>query len=128
MKIRIKQINTSRKNFMRICGYKEIFNPHKNNEVSYARSFDSGRFYPRFHIYIKDLPVQESEINLHLDMKKASYEGTSAHSGEYGGELVSREAKRIENISNKFNLEKTAQYEPLGFKKKTSFWGKIFGF
>ncbi|MBU4348350.1 hypothetical protein KJ671_02535 [Patescibacteria group bacterium] len=139
MKIRIKKINpthnnlcgginTSYKNFMRICGYIEIFNPHKNNDVSYARSFDSGHFYPRFHIYIQDLPTQETEINLHLDMKKASYEGVSAHSGEYDGELVSREAKRIKNISDKFSLEKTVQHQPLGFKKKTSFWRKIFGF
>jgi len=128
MKFQIKKINTSYKNFMRICGYKEIFNPHKNNEISYARSFDSNRFYPRFHIYIKDLPIQGTEISLHLDMKKASYKGSSAHSGEYDGELVSREEKRIKNISDKFSLEKTAQYQSIGFKKKTSFCKKIINF
>jgi hypothetical protein len=54
----------------------------------------SGSGYPRFHLYIK----QEKDniyFNLHLDQKKPSYQGTSAHSGEYEGELVGQEKERI---------------------------------
>ena len=129
MKFYIKKINTSQKNLMRVCGYKEIQNPHKDNEISYARSLEASRFYPRFHIYIKNTGEKEIEISLHLDMKKPSYAGTSAHSGEYDGELVEREVNRIKNIADKFISESTIQYQALGFKKeKTSFWKKIFNF
>lgn len=113
---------------MRVCGYKEIYNPHKQNEVSYARSLEASRFYPRFHIYIENIINDGIEISLHLDMKKASYEGTAAHSGEYNGDLIEREAQRIKNILDKFTSEKTAQYQPLGFKKEKTFWEKALKF
>ena len=54
----------------------------------------SGSGYPRFHLYIK----QEKDnvfFNLHLDQKKPSYQGTSAHSGEYDGKLIEQEKERI---------------------------------
>ena len=82
----------------------EIRNPHKNNEISYARSLDPGRFYPRFHIYIEEVkPRTDSQsefgagviFDLHLDQKRPIYEGVTAHSGEYDGEVVEREAERI---------------------------------
>ncbi|MHB9019547.1 MAG: hypothetical protein ACYC3G_01565 [Minisyncoccota bacterium] len=122
----IKKTNTPHKNLMRVCGYKEIFNPHKQNEVSYARSLEASRFYPRFHVYIKDINEKEIGLSLHLDMKKPSYAGTSAHSGEYDGDLVEREAQRIRNISDKFISENTLQYQSLGFKKEKGFWEKLF--
>jgi len=140
MKFPIKKVNTSHKNLMRVCGYKEIYNPHKQNEVSYARSLEASRFYPRFHIYIEKIVNDGIEISLHLDMKRPSYAGTSAHSGEYDGDLVKREAQRIKNISDKFISENTLQYQPLGFsakggsasdrKKETKdgFWKKILKF
>jgi len=61
--------NISPQYFLKKCGYIEIRNPHKNQEVSYARSLDTGRFYPRFHIY---LTTEQSKIimSLHLDAKK----------------------------------------------------------
>ena len=34
-------------------------------------------------------------VNLHLDQKAPVYEGAAAHSGEYEGEVVSREAERL---------------------------------
>ncbi len=130
MKFQIKKINTSHKNLMRVCGYKEIFNPHKQNEVSYARSLEASRFYPRFHIYINDITEDGVEISLHLDMKKPIYEGTSAHSGEYDGDLVVREAQRVKNIADKFISENTIQYQALGFKKeeKIGLWKKMLKF
>jgi len=58
--------------------------------------------YPKFHIYINnkitgDTISESFFLNLHLDMKKPSYKGTSAHSGEYDSDLVQQEATRIKN-------------------------------
>ncbi len=54
----------------------------------------SGRDFPRYHLYV----TEEKErfiFNLHLDQKKPVYEGVSAHSGEYDGEVITEEAQRI---------------------------------
>ena len=107
---------------MRECGYRLIENPHKGGEKSYARSLDLNP-YPRFHIYLDLLP-QGLGINIHLDMKKPSYEGTTAHSGEYDGEIVKKELERIKNITNKF-IGVLNYKKPI--PKKKSFWDKIFG-
>ena len=40
-------------------------------------------------------------INLHLDQKRPVYRGTSAHGGEYEGEVVEQEAARIISILKK---------------------------
>ena len=123
MKLNLPKINTSTKTFLRQCGYIEIQNPHKNNEISYARSLDPGRFYPRFHIYFEE-QQKEIVINLHLDAKKPSYEGTSAHSGEYDGRVVEEELERIKKIVGQFKPE---NYSPasLGFAGEKSLWQKI---
>jgi hypothetical protein len=60
---------------------------------SYQRRL-GGYEFPRFHAYIDTLDTG-FRINLHLDQKAACYTGTSAHSGEYDGELVACEAERI---------------------------------
>ena len=124
MQFIIAKLNISPKNFIRQCGYIEIQNPHKNNEVSYARSLDPGRFYPRFHAYFKG-DLKQITINLHLDAKKPSYEGSTAHSGEYDGPLIEQEASRIKSISEKFSLDQNLNI-PLGFKKEKPWWKKLF--
>lgn len=125
MKLTIPKLGIAPKNFLQKCGYIEIRNPHKDNEISYARSLDPGRFYPRFHAYLEE-GGKEFIINLHLDAKKPSYAGTSAHSGEYDGPVVEKEAARIRIAANNFlSKAPTAQ---LGFKKEKSIWGKIAGF
>jgi hypothetical protein len=50
--------------------------------------------YPHYHIYAK-VENENIIINLHLDQKKPSYEGSAAHGGEYDGELVEKEMERI---------------------------------
>ena len=40
-------------------------------------------------------------LTLHLDQKQPSYKGTSMHAGEYSGELVEKEAKRIKEAIEK---------------------------
>ena len=95
--------------FMRSCGYafdREI-GPVKPTghgagaEASCMRRV-SGYDYPRYHAYIHTektndykLKTKNLIINLHIDQKKPSYGTTAAHSGEYDGELVEREMKRI---------------------------------
>ncbi len=58
--------------------------------------------YPRFHLFLK---IQGDNLffNLHLDQKKPTYEGTPAHSGEYDGELVSKEVERIKETLSDAN-------------------------
>ena len=53
--------------------------------------------YPRFHLYMKE-NKEDLVFNLHLDQKRPSYPGARAHSGEYTGEVVEKEAERIKNI------------------------------
>jgi hypothetical protein len=110
---------------MRDCGYRVIENPHQGGERSFARSLNWGHFYPRFHVYLNQLP-DVLEINLHLDMKKPSYEGTTAHSGEYDGKLVEEEARRIKSVAEKLVLAERSALMPK-IEKKKSFWDKILG-
>lgn len=72
--------------FMRSAGYL----PHHE---SYVRPL-SATGYPRFHIYIDDLGEKYS-FNLHLDQKRPSYGEETAHSGDYDGPVVEKEADRI---------------------------------
>jgi len=110
---------------MRECGYRLIENPHQGGERSFARSLNWGHFYPRFHVYLNSLS-QGLEINLHLDMKKPSYEGTTAHSGEYDGKLVEDEIHRIKSVAEKLILAEHSALIPK-IEKKRSFWNKVFG-
>ena len=63
-------------------------------ETSYVKRLSRIQHYPRFHLYLNETNDQIT-FNLHLDQKHASYEGSSAHSGEYNGETVTSEAERI---------------------------------
>src|SRR3989344_5570204 len=125
MKIAIQKLNVSPKNFLRQCGYLEIQNPHKNNEISYARSLNPGRFYPRFHVY-PETAGKDFSLSLHLDMKKPSYEGSAAHGGEYEGTAIENESERIKKVSEKFIYK--SENLSLGFQKEKSFWEKILDY
>jgi len=54
----------------------------------------AGSGYPRFHLYASETE-KEYILNLHLDQKRPSYGRETAHSGEYEGEIVEKEAGRI---------------------------------
>ncbi|MFH1631440.1 MAG: hypothetical protein ABIA47_00230 [bacterium] len=77
---------------LRKAGYSP-FNDPNTGEDSFILRLTSG-FYPRFHLYLHD---QGSAVvfNLHIDQKKPSYKGTSAHAGEYEGPTVEKEAARL---------------------------------
>ena len=95
MKIIIKEklLDTPR-NLIRRCGYAEISN--REGEISYTKRLGRDH-YPRLHAYIEEYVIGFA-INLHLDMKQASYEGFHAHSGEYEGPMLDKESERIKSI------------------------------
>lgn len=97
MKIIIFKTNDYARNFLRKCGYAAFEDP-RTKENSFVRRLSSD-FYPRFHVYAEEKGDQLI-INLHLDQKHASYEGSHMHSGEYDGELVEEEGRRLENEIN----------------------------
>lgn len=97
MRIKLENFKENISAFMQECGYMLI--ERRGEEWNFARSL-AGRDYPRLHSYVK----QEGDalmVNLHLDQKRPSYEGSSMHSGEYEGEVVENEAERIREIFKK---------------------------
>ncbi|NQU77324.1 hypothetical protein HQ544_01355 [Candidatus Falkowbacteria bacterium] len=117
MKLNLKT-TSSAYNLLRQAGY-SIFRDPNTQETSYTRRLASG-FYPRFHIYVNQEDPQGLILNLHLDQKKASYEGQKAHSGEYDSDLVKQEAERIQTFAN--HQEQKSEAEP----KKKGFWSRLF--
>lgn len=61
---------------------------------SYVRRLSSAA-YPRFHLYLDKTEQNICYLSLHLDQKKISYQGQTAHSGDYDGSIVSDEKDRI---------------------------------
>jgi len=80
--------------FLNRLGYYEYFD-RNSQQISYIRRMGSG-YYPRLHLYL-DLEESRVVFKLHLDEKKASYEGTNRHSGQYEGEIIENEMHRIIN-------------------------------
>ena len=96
IKFKKEQISDPEK-FIRRCGYAKIID-RRMGKTSYAKRIHRD-FYPRYHVYIKiegDIVI----FDLHLDQKRPIYEGVTAHSGEYDGEVVEREAARIAKFLN----------------------------
>jgi hypothetical protein len=83
------------KTFLRRAGYALIFDRRRGQE-SFVRRLGEG-YYPRIHLYAE----QESNyiiFNIHLDQKKASYEGTNMHSAEYDSDVVKEEVSRLREV------------------------------
>lgn len=95
MKLLLPKPNMNLRMWMRRAGYAEV--PGAKGVTSYAKRVHTTPF-PRYHCYLEDLG-QEWTINLHLDMKAPTYEGSRAHSGEYEGPLIEQEAQRLFRIS-----------------------------
>ena len=86
-------------NLMRRIGYHFQNEEKEREELSFVRPLAG---YPRFHIYLKidgstgsPQEIKNLIFNLHLDQKRPIYKGAPAHSGEYEGEIVEKEAERI---------------------------------
>ncbi|MDI6883273.1 MAG: hypothetical protein QMC93_02240 [Patescibacteria group bacterium] len=88
-------------NLMRQLGYHFKGQNQESSEVVFIRPI-YGLPYPRLHIYLKEnKETDEIVFNLHLDQKKPIYKGTTAHSADYEGKVVEREAERIKEILEK---------------------------
>ncbi len=83
---------TSKQALTRV-GYHEFVDPN-TGKVSFIRRLGTG-FYPRFHAYVETQENGGLVVDMHIDQKHASYEGTAAHSGEYVGPLLDAERDRI---------------------------------
>jgi len=79
---------------MRKIGYHIQGKDENKSELIFVRP---PKGYPRFHLFVK---VKNNVLifNLHLDQKKPIYKGAPAHAGEYDGEVVEKEIKRIKQI------------------------------
>lgn len=108
MQLIIENFTDNPNSFLRQCGY--AFLRHEGKELSFVRRL-AGTDYPRFHVYCY-LESKKLVVNLHLDQKKPSYEGTAAHGGEYRGELIEEEIKRIEKIGKGAKPSPNKKIEP----------------
>jgi hypothetical protein len=80
---------------LREAGYRPELN-RRTGQTSYIKSASGGAF-PRFHVYVDETDLGWI-INLHLDQKAPSYGGTSAHGGEYDGDVVEQEIGRLRGV------------------------------
>lgn len=96
---------------MRQCGY--YFERQDKGELAFCRIIGTSKSgYPRFHAYVHPVKSLRSKfnrvkiddfsrgtiINLHLDQKKPVYKGAPAHSAEYEGKVIKKEAERIKQV------------------------------
>ncbi|HTX86709.1 MAG TPA: hypothetical protein VMC41_01415 [Candidatus Nanoarchaeia archaeon] len=97
MKISVnkKRLNLNPDAFLRKAGYAHIHDSITGHD-SYVRRFTRD-FYPRFHMYFENLSDRVI-FNLHLDQKKASYEGAHMHNAEYDSEIVADEMERLKGF------------------------------
>lgn len=96
MKLEIPLLKENLLSRMRRCGYAPEGADEKTGELRWTRPL-MGRRYPRFHMYSTISPDgAKAMLNLHLDQKQPSYQGTAAHSGEYDGPVVETESERIQ--------------------------------
>ena len=101
MKFRIKNTKGHNINTLtRAISYRYLDEDEEKKEHILIRPLEIGG-YPRFHLFLKiDSENKNNEFifNLHLDQKKPIYKGAPAHSADYEGEAVEREAERIKEI------------------------------
>lgn len=83
--------------FLRRQGYALISDRGKE---SFVRRLGEG-FYPRIHLYVDEYDTY-FVFNLHLDQKKASYQGFSMHNAEYDNEIIAQEIERLKSSLGAF--------------------------
>lgn len=100
MKFIIKKISLENTpELMRKARYRYM--GQSTEQMSFVRPVSQNP-YPRFHIYLKEnKETKEVFFTLHLDQKRMSYKGSTAHSGDYDGKLMMQEAERIKSIFEK---------------------------
>lgn len=97
MKFTIPLTSETLQNVLRTCNYTPDGSDSRTGELRFFKSARGGK-YPRFHIYARQ-ENNNATLNIHLDQKQVSYEGSSAHSGEYDGPLLEQEVARIQSLA-----------------------------
>ncbi|MFH1099149.1 MAG: hypothetical protein V1723_04525 [Candidatus Uhrbacteria bacterium] len=132
--------------FMRRAGYG--FQKESGNEIGFIRRIGSPDF-PRYHAYVKEVRsgklevgggklgvgsgdgenrgAYELQVNLHVDQKRPTYEGSHAHGGEYDGSLVEQEAARLRQLAQTQHIEEPKSPRIEESEEKKGFWEKLFG-
>ena len=111
------------RNILRRLSYAE--QRTRRGQISYTKRAGGDRF-PRYHAYVEDRNCG-MQVSLHLDQKEASYEGTSAHGGEYTGPLVEREMERIAMFIKAQSSTPPPTSSGGAKKESKGFWGTLFG-
>jgi len=80
---------------MRSAGYHFDGHDQKTGEWRFYRGL-SANLYPRFHVYASfNKTTKKLTVNLHLDQKAPVYKGSAAHSGDYEGTVIEKEATSL---------------------------------
>jgi len=123
-----QKFNVSTEELIRRCGYGLVRDP-RARQRSYSRRLGQQGFYPRFHMYINS--EDPLILSIHIDQKQASYEGTSAHQGDYDSQYVKDEAQRIYNTILGLTGATSSSAEDSSDvdidKEEKSFFARIFG-
>lgn len=81
MRLYFENLPDSPLNILRRAGYSFLRKDEQTGEMSFGKRVSGGE-YPRFHLFVKK-EGKGYVFNIHIDQKKASYQGSNAHSGEY---------------------------------------------
>ncbi len=100
MKFELKNFGGNLPDFMRSAGYRNDGIDQKTKELCFYKALSEG-LYPRFHVYAVWGKGDSATLSLHLDQKAPVYAGSAAHSGDYEGPVVEKEADRIRNSAPK---------------------------
>ena len=104
MKFQIQNFTGNLTDEMRSAGYHYDGPDEKTKELRFYKTLSSN-LYPRFHIYgTFDRAKKMLSLNLHLDQKAPVYQGATAHAGDYEGQVVEQEAKRLKAQFTSKNL------------------------
>ena len=97
MRLVFKNLKDTPLNLLRRAGYSFVGRDERTGEEGYQRRLGSAD-YPKLHAFVK----KEEDfvfVNLHLDQKKPSYQGSYAHSAEYEeSEILEKEAEIIKKV------------------------------
>ncbi len=118
MRVRFDNPGMTGEQLLRKAGYGEL-RDRRSSERSWFKRFGP-EFYPRFHAYVEE-GADGLTVKLHLDQKKPTYEGFSAHSGEYEGPAVEREAQRLRDLAAKVVAQPPSAQPPKGL------FARLFG-
>ena len=109
---------------MQRLGYNEHRDRHAT-EPSFTMRL-SGAWYPRFHGYIEERS-DAWLLKLHLDMQESKAYGASRHGGVYEGEIIAKEAARIQQMVSLLQKEDASRASTAQPEEKRGFFARLFG-